>query len=196
MTGISLISSRVSMRMERGESKPSARCLKRSTRNICPKINEGYAPDNPQYCPSIHWDDLKAIVLDGQASRIHLGELLFSKLKPVFFKRVLFEKAQYELAEYKHQRKELSALEFNIVESRYEKIRQDYTTLSPEGLRQKYIDGSTREDYDSFFKSEGEILPPAGEPQEEASSISIPLKGGCEKAITTILQHHSSDHPC
>ena len=177
---------------ENGERRKQtvSRMLETFNHEHLPKINEGYAPDNPQYCPSIHWDDLKAIVLDGQASRIHLGELLFSKLKPVFFKRVLFEKAQYELAEYKHQRKELSTLEFNIVKSRYEKIRGDYTTLSPEGLRQRYIDGSTREDYDSFFKDEGEILPllmTAG-----GSIVYIhPLEGGLQKAITTILQHHS-----
>ncbi len=95
---------------ENGERRKQtvSRMLETFNQEHLPKINENYAPDNPQYCPSIHWEDLKAIVLDGQASRIHLGELLFSKLKPLFFKRVLFEKAQYELAEYRHQRKELS----------------------------------------------------------------------------------------
>jgi hypothetical protein len=178
---------------ENGERRRQtvSKMLDTFTQEHLPKINEGYAPDNPQYCPPIHWDDLKAIVLDGQASRIHLGELLFSKLKPVYFKRVLFEKAQFELAEYSHHRKELSALEFNIVRSRYEKIRQEYTTLSPEGLRQKYIDGSTREDYDSFFKSEEEILPTLITTGGRIVYIH-PLEGGLEKAIRTLLQHHSS----
>jgi hypothetical protein len=156
-----------------------------------PKINEGYSPGSPQYCPPVRWDDLKTIVLDGQASRIHLGELLFSKLKPIYFKRILFEKAQYELADYEHLRKELSTLEFNIVKARYARIREDYTTLSADGLRQKYIDGSTREDYDSFFKSEEEILPILV--ATGGSVIYIhPLEEGLEKAIQTILQYHES----
>jgi hypothetical protein len=176
---------------ENGERRKQtvSKMLETFNQEHLPKFNEGYAPGNPQYCPPILWDDLRVIVLDGQASRIHLGELLFSKLKPVFFKRVLFEKAQYELAEYKHQKKELSALEFSIVHSRYEKIRQDYTALSPEGLRQKYIDGSTREDYDSFFRSEEEILPTL-----LATGGSIvyihPLEGGLDKAVKTTLQYH------
>ena len=168
-----------------------SKMLETFNREHLPKINEGYAPDNPRYCQPIHWDDLKAIVLDGQASRIHLGELLFSKLKPVYFKRVLFEKAEYELTEYKHRKKELSALEFSIVKSRYERIRQDYTTLSPEGLRQKYIDGSTREDYDSFFKSEEEILPMVMASGGDIVYIH-PLEEGLPKAMETILRHHAS----
>ena len=154
-----------------------------------PKINEGYSPGSPEFCQPIRWSDLEAIVLDGQASRIHLGELLFLKLKSIFYKRVLFEKAQYELARYRYLRKELSGLEFNIVKTRYQKVREDYTSLSPVALGQKYIDGGTREDYDSFFKSEEEILPIlAG---IEGSVVYIhPLEAGLEKAIQTILGHH------
>ena len=182
---------------ENGERRRQtvSRMLETFNQEHLPKINEGYTPDNPQYCPPIHWDDLKAIVLDGQASRIHLGELLFSKLKPVYFKRVLFEKAQFELAEYKHQKKEISTLEFNIVKSRYEKIRQDYTTISPEGLRQKYIDGSTREDYDSYFKSEEEILPVVMAAGGNIVYIH-PLEEGLQKAIRDHSPAPCVDHPC
>jgi hypothetical protein len=163
-----------------------SRMLETFNEECLPKINEGYVPGNPRHCPSIQWSDLKSIVLDGQASRIHLGELLFSKLKPVYFKRVLFEKAQYELARDRHLRKELSSLELNILKERYEHIRHEYTSLSPDGLRQKYIDGSTREDYDSFFTAEEEILP-----QLVATGGSIvyihPLEGGLEKAVQSVL---------
>jgi hypothetical protein len=168
-----------------------SRILETFNEEHLPKINEGHTPGNPQHCSPIQWSDLKSIVLDGQASRIHLGELLFSKLKPVYFKRVLFEKAQFELARDKHLRKELSSLELNILKERYERIRQEYTSLSPDGLRQKYIDGSTREDYDSSFKDEEEILP--GLIATGGSVVYIhPLEGGLEKAIQSLLTHHQA----
>jgi len=171
-----------------------SRMLETFNEEHLPKINEGYASGNPQHCLPIQWSDLKSIVLDGQASRIHLGELLFSKLKPVYFKRVLFEKAQYELARDKHLRKELSTLELSILKERYERVRQDYTSLSPDGLRQRYIDGSTREDYDSFFTVEEEILP--GLVATGGSVVFIhPLEGGLEKAIQSMLNHpHGITH--
>jgi hypothetical protein len=168
-----------------------SRMLEAFNEEHLPKINEGYSPGNPQYSPSIQWEDLKSIVLDGQASRIHLGELLFSKLKPVYYKRVLFEKAQYEIARDKHLRRELSNLELDILKERYERIRGEYTSLSPDGLRQKYIDGSIREDYDSFFSKEAEILP--GLIATGGNVVYIhPLEGGLEKAIRCILDHHTN----
>ena len=108
-----------------------SRMLETFNEEHLPKINEGYASGNPQHCPPIQWSDLKTIVLDGQASRIHLGELLFSKLKPVYFKRILFEKAQYELARDKHLRKELSTLELNILKERYEQIDKSIHASAP-----------------------------------------------------------------
>jgi hypothetical protein len=153
-----------------------------------PKINEDYSPGSPEYCEPVRWEELMTIVLAGQASRIHLGELLFAKLKPVFYKRVLFEKAQFELARYHHSKKELSDLEFNIVQTRYERARQTYTALSPVGLREEYIEGSAREDYDSFFKDEGEILPHLV--AIGGSTVYIhPLEGGSEKAVQTLLTY-------
>jgi hypothetical protein len=168
-----------------------SRILETFNQEHLPKINEGYAPGSPQHCAPIRWDDLRSIVLDGQASRIHLGELLFSRLKAVFFKRVLFEKAQYEIARYKHQRKELSALEFNIVRTRYEKIRQEYSSVSPDGLREKYIDGSSREDYDSSFKTDEDVLPRLA--ATGGSLVYIhPLEGGVRRAAETTLDNHAS----
>ena len=52
-------------------------------------------PGQPPVLPSrLHWEDLKAIVLDGQASRIHLGELLLLKAETALFRTSILEKAK------------------------------------------------------------------------------------------------------
>jgi hypothetical protein len=154
-----------------------------------PRINEGYSQGDPEFCEALHWDDLQTIVLNGQASRIHLGELLFAKLRPIYFKRILLAKAQYELAKYRYHKKELSDLEFDIVEAQYMELRKVYTTLSPVGLREKFIDGSTREDYDSSFRAEEEVLPALVATGGHVVYIH-PLEGGLKKAIEAVLVHH------
>jgi len=135
------------------------------------------------------WEDLREIVLEGQASRKHLGELLYRKLKPVLYRRVIALKAQYETFQEEVKQKRKSRTDLKTLEYLYKMTRNRYEELTPEELRLKYFENKAIVDYDSSFFSKEEILKPLRMLSGETVYIH-PLEVGIENAITTIICHH------
>jgi len=137
----------------------------------------------------LSWEDLKEIVLEGQASRKHLGELLYRKLKPVLYRKVIALKAQYETVRQEVKERRKSRTDLQVLQSLYKTTRSTYEELTPEKLRLKYFENKSAFDYDSVFLSGEEILPELRALSCETVYIH-PLEAGITKAITTIIKHH------
>lgn len=123
------------------------------------KINAGYSPNSPYYLEELTMEELENTVGHGQISRIHIGELLYQKLKKVMYPRVLHLRAQAQAAKKRHDWGQYSEWELKNVLSKYESIRRRYEELAPEDLYHKYIDDKDVVDYESVFFEENDILP-------------------------------------
>ncbi|HPZ08044.1 MAG TPA: hypothetical protein PL110_08015 [Candidatus Eremiobacteraeota bacterium] len=134
----------------------------------------------------LRWEDLKKIVLEGQASRMHLGDLLYRSFKVVLHKRLLLFKAQYESLLEEVRRKRKSRTELNAVSLIYSKLRKTYEDLSPETLRHKYFEYRQAFDYDSAFLKREEIFSSLVKAGGEIIYIH-PLTGGVQNSINTII---------
>lgn len=123
------------------------------------KINAGYAINTPYYLEPLTMEELENTVGHGQISRIHIGELLFQKLRKVMYPRVLHLRAQAQAAKKRYDWGHYSEWELKNILSKYESIRRRYEELAPEDLYNKYIDDKDVVDYESSFIDEEEILP-------------------------------------
>jgi len=137
----------------------------------------------------LRWEDLKKIVLEGQASRMHLGDLLYRSFKVVLHKRLLLVKAQYEALLEEVRRKRKSRTELNAVAQIYSTLRKTYEDLSPETLRHKYFEYRQAFDYDSAFLERETIFPSLVKAGGEIIYIH-PLTGGVQNSINTIISCH------
>lgn len=152
------------------------------------KLNEGFTDIDYLTLKPLQWEDLQGIVLHGQASRMHLGELLFHKFKQILHKRVLYYRTLYEVALQKKAREEISRWEFDMVSSRYESVRKQYETLTSECLRSQYFSDKSIVDYDSAFREEQEIFPALRDCGGELIYIH-PLERGLSTAAAVLIHN-------
>ncbi len=165
------------------------RMLENFNQNCLQELNFGTFNLDVLTVKPLLWEDLKGIVLEGQASRKHLGELLYRRLKPVLHRRILALKAQYETFQEEVKQKRKSRTDLNALEYLYKMARSKYEELTPEKLRLKYFENKAAFDYDSAFLSKEEVLKSLRASSGETVYIH-PLEVGIKNAITTIIRHH------
>jgi len=125
--------------------------LKYFNENFLAQLNEGF-PDSPLYAvPTLRLKDLHKDVPLSIVNRMHLGEYLFSRYKPILFNRVMSLKAQLEKARRAFRRKSLSEWEYRIIEDRYHRLRAEYRDLNPERLRERFFTNIDAGDYQTVF---------------------------------------------
>ncbi|OIP26421.1 hypothetical protein AUK22_06795 [bacterium CG2_30_54_10] len=122
------------------------------------KLNDGYSPQSPCWLPPVTTAELDKIVICGQTNRVHLGEVLYSKMREIFHNRVLELKAQVSAAQDRFQRGVYSEWEMKNLLSQYQSVREQYETMNPWGLFSQFIEIGEVGDYDSDFTSEAPLL--------------------------------------
>lgn len=153
------------------------------------KLNQGYE-DNSNLCmKQVNLSNLKKFVSSGQYSRIHLGELIYTKLLETSFKRVLYLRTQYQVAKNKKSIGLISQWELDQITSQYETVRRYYEDMSPERLNEKFLEDRAQVDYDSAFLDEESIFPQLTACGGEIKFIH-PLQVGLKNAVTTIIKNH------
>jgi hypothetical protein len=86
----------------------------------------------------LRWEDLEAIIHGGQASRIHVGQLLAERIKPVLHKRVLYLKNQLIHARERLHHGDASSWELSNLQQRYLDTRKEYESCNAEALQWKH----------------------------------------------------------
>jgi len=165
--------------------------IKNFNSSFLSKINQGF-PDDPIYnLEKLSPDDIDRVIPIKHATHIHLGELLYNKLKPVFFNRVLYLKARTKLSRDHYKAGLISSWEYRNIEQKYHEIRQQYTGLDPEKLRREYFSNPELQEYDSVFKNLGEIFKAIKDENLINRHVKIihPLVHGLKEAVRTILEN-------
>jgi len=140
---------------------------------------------------ALHWGDLEEVMHGGQASRIHLGQLLCERLKPILHKRVLYLKSQFHHAGDKLRNGETSSWEVENMRAQYLEARAEYEACNADSLRDRFATSREGVDYDSAFAGPGAILPLLADCGGQVVFIH-PLSQGLDAAIRTLLGHHRS----
>ncbi|HUZ17931.1 MAG TPA: hypothetical protein VMV68_06060, partial [Spirochaetia bacterium] len=153
-----------------------------------PILNEGYAESSVYYLHPLNLEDTDEIVPIENANRMHLGELLHQKYKPVLFRRVLLAKSRMKNASAQHERGEISEWDLRNISSRYELLRASYVELNPEALRETYFSNPQLQEYDTVFDdlaSLSETLRASG----GKIKVIHPLEYGLDPAYEIILRN-------
>lgn len=153
-------------------------------------LNQGYPDEGIFSLGPLRFEDLERIVPHGQYSRNHLGELLYDKLKRVLKRRVLLLKMQYEVYRQLHHNETMTGWELERIQNNYHTAREQYTTLTPGGVKSTYFSGKRILDYDSAFSSEAEILPDL-----KAAGGRIVFNRPLEQGMDSMARLLITDHP-
>lgn len=137
----------------------------------------------------LRWEDLEAIIHGGQASRIHVGQLLAERIKPILHKRVLYLKNQLTHARDRLHHGEASSWELASLKQRYEGVREEYATCNAEALQERYMASREGADYPSAFPDAASVLPALASCGGRIVFIH-PLSRGVEQAVDTLLACH------
>ena len=105
-------------------------------------------------------------------NRMYLGELLYSRWKPVLLKRVLLAKSKLNHARAELERGSISQWDYTNMASRYQNLRETYTQLNPETLRGQYFGAPQLSEYPTVFS--------------DMEAVCAPLKrtGGASRSFT------------
>ncbi len=153
------------------------------------RLNQGYE-DLAHLCMKpVTLSDLKKHVSSGQYSRIHLGELIYTKLLETSYKRVLYLRTQYQVAKNKKKIGLISQWELDQLTAQYETVRRYYEDMSPERLNEKFLEDRAQVDYDSAFLEEDNIFPQLIACGGEIKFIH-PLQIGMKNAVSNIIKNH------
>ncbi|MBN2360491.1 MAG: hypothetical protein JXR83_13635 [Deltaproteobacteria bacterium] len=139
----------------------------------------------------LRWEDLEAVMHGGQASRIHLGQLLCDRLKPILHKRVLYLKNQFHHVGDKLRNGETSSWEVENMRAQYLEARTEYENCNAESLRDRFATSREGVDYDSAFVEPEAILRRLADCGGEVVFIH-PLSQGIDAALRTLLRCHRS----
>ena len=74
-----------------------------------------------------------------QATRMHLGEVLYKKYKPILEKRILYQKGYLAQCKMLVKSGQMSALMFGQLKGDGKSLKKVYRRLNPEDLRVKYF---------------------------------------------------------
>jgi hypothetical protein len=135
------------------------------------------------------WDDVTRAIHGGQASQIHLAQVLADKLAPILHKRVLYLRNQHEHALHGLRTGRVSSWEVEKLRQDCEHALEEYRNCLPHQLYQRYVVASSL-DYDSAFGGL-EDLATALADFEGRLVLIHPLSQGCRKAIQALLAHHT-----
>jgi hypothetical protein len=137
----------------------------------------------------LRWEDMEEITHGGQASRLHLGQLLAERIKPVLHKRVLYLKNQFTHASEKLRTGETSSWEVDNVRAQYLEARAEYENCGAQSLRDRFAGPREGADYDSAFLSPEDVLPALAACGGRIILIH-PLSQGVDAAIGALLKAH------
>ena len=105
-------------------------------------------------------------------NRMYLGELLYSRWKPVLLRRVLLAKSKLNQRPGASSRAgAISRWDYSNIEARYQALRKTYTELNPEDLRAQYFAAPRLSEYPTVF-TDMEAVCPAPEGDRAAASRS------------------------
>jgi len=141
----------------------------------------------------LHWEDIETYILGGQASRIHLGQLLTERIRPVLHKRVLYLKSQFRHAADMMKEGQSSSWEVENLRAQYLEARTEFETCNAESMRERYLASREGVDYDSAFGTQDQILPLLAQIGGRVVFIH-PLSQGAEAATRTLLEQHTHIH--
>ncbi|MDX9721671.1 MAG: hypothetical protein RBU37_13050 [Myxococcota bacterium] len=157
------------------------------------EFNARFPNQNYLHLEPMSWAQIERVTHGGQASRIHLGQVLWEAIKPVLHKRVLYLKSQHQLAAERLSRGDVSSWEAEQRERAYLDAREEYVRLSPGGLVERYLATRKGVDYDSAFPDCESVLPLLAKSTGRVVFIH-PLSQGTQRAIRTLLENASSIH--
>ncbi len=154
-----------------------------------PILNEGYTAGSAYYLAELNLDDIDEIVSIENLNRMHLGEFLYAKLKPVLLRRVLLAKTKFVAAAAQLESKEISEWDYNNIKTRYEALRKSYVELNPESLRERYFSNLQLLEYETVFSDLGSL---AAGLKASGGQIKIihPLEHGIDNAYRMIFDNY------
>jgi len=150
------------------------------------RLNERYSRESIFSLRPLQMEALEKIVMGGQYSRVHLGELLYAEFKQVLKRRTLALKVQFEISSQLARQKKITDWEIERIKDSYRDTREQYKSLNPYHLGTEFFSGKSIVDYDSAFALETDILPSL---KKTGGSIiyNRPLEHGLSETVSTIL---------
>jgi hypothetical protein len=151
-----------------------------------PALNSGWEAGSVYALPALDLATVDEIVPMESLNRMYLGELLYSRWKPVLLRRVLLAKSKVNRARAELERGRISRWDFSNIEARYQALRKTYTELNPEDLRALYFGAPQLSEYPTVFTDMEAVSRPL---KETGGSIKIlhPLEHGLDAAYEVIL---------
>lgn len=152
-------------------------------------INQGFPDESIYNLEKLSLEQIDQVIPIKHATHIHLGELLYNKLKPILFNRVLYLKSRSKLSSVHYKAGIISNWEYRNIERKYLETRKQYEKLDPEKLRQEYFSNPDLLEYDSVFKNLSDIFNAIKDENLINRHIKIihPLEHGLKEAVNTIL---------
>jgi hypothetical protein len=161
-----------------------------------PKLNEGYEKGTIYYLEELTLNDVDAVVPLNHATRMHLGEVLFTRFQPVLFNRVLYLKSLKKLSDSQYRNNQIAQWEYLNIQKKYEAARQEYRNLNPERLLPIYFPRSDAFEPKTVFSDLREIFKSSGGDGSAADQyrynikIIHPLEHGFARAAKTIIENY------
>lgn len=158
-----------------------ARLIHNFNRSFRKSLNEGYPEQKLYRVPKLSMKKLESFIPLASINRMHLGEFLHSRFRPVLLNRLLLLKVQREKARADFHKRLLSEWDFRIIDERYLNVRREFLELNPENLRLKYFTNPKIGDYQTVFDN----LPHMRQMLSSAGcklKILHPLEHGLERA--------------
>ncbi|MGO9310594.1 MAG: hypothetical protein ACLQDL_16425 [Spirochaetia bacterium] len=151
-----------------------------------PALNAGYEEGSIYALPALDLAAVDEIVPMESLNRMYLGELLYSRWKPVLLKRVLLAKSKLNHALADLRRGSISQWDYTNMASRSHTLRETYTQLNPETLRGQYFGAPQLSEYPTVFSDMEAVCAPL---KRTGGSIKIlhPLEHGLDAAYRMIL---------
>lgn len=153
------------------------------------QFNAQFAEQKHLQMAPLSWEDIDKLTMKGQATRIHLGQLIYQAMRPVSLKRVLYLKNQYREMVQNATRDVTVSWEEERCRRRYEEASADYEELTPALCAQRYIATQKEVDYDSAFLSEDDVLPMLSSCGGHIVFIH-PLSQGLKRGVETLFSHY------
>ncbi len=151
-----------------------------------PALNDGYEAQSQYVLPALDLEAIEEIVPMEGLNRMYLGELLYSRFKPVLLKRVDLAKSKLNHARAELDRGRISQWDYTNLESRCQSLRETFTQLNPEVLRATYFGAPQLSDYPTVFDDMTAVCGPLS---DAGGRIKIlhPLEHGINAAYNVIL---------
>jgi hypothetical protein len=161
-----------------------------------PKLNEGFKPGTIYYLEKLSLDEIDAVVPLKHATRLHLGELLYKKLQPVLFNRVLYLKSLKKLDDSQYKNNQVAEWEYLNIQKKYRLTRKEYRKMNPEKLLLKYFPRTSAFEPKTVFSNLKDIFK-TGRPLRSPSDrfrhhikIIHPLEHGFARAVKIIGENY------